>query len=85
MELNRATKAYGAYVNDEFVGALLAEIKGIGTALLSALKKEEHGKLIYLYTDNVCTYQFYEHRGFIRVGEKQVELNLKKKKVPLTC
>lgn len=40
---------------------------------------------IYLYTDNACTYQFYEHRGFIRVGEQQVELNLEKKKVPLIC
>lgn len=151
MELNRATKAYGAYVNDEFVGVLLAEIKGeakryysrwracyvsffnwlqnlvaekgvetydeanrvmyrafceknnpdgeiiflaadpnskikgIGTALLSALKKDEHGKLVYLYTDNACTYQFYEHRGFSKSGEQQVVLNLGKKEVPLTC
>lgn len=28
MELNRATHAYGAYVNGHFVGVLLAEIKG---------------------------------------------------------
>lgn len=27
MELNRATKVYGAYVDDIFVGVLLAEIK----------------------------------------------------------
>ena len=151
MELNRATKAYGAYVNDAFVGVLLAEIKGevkryysrwracyvgffdwlqhlvagdgvetydkvnqkmlrvlcenstpdgeliflaadpgskirgIGTALLSELEKDENGKLVYLYTDNACTYQFYEHRGFVRAGEQHVELNLGKKKVPLTC
>ena len=28
MELNRATKAYGAYVNNCFVGVLLADMKG---------------------------------------------------------
>ena len=27
MELNRATKVYGAYADDIFVGVLLAEIK----------------------------------------------------------
>lgn len=62
-----------------------SKVRGIGTALLSALEKDEQGKLVYLYTDNACTYQFYEHRGFIRVGEQQVELNLEKKKVPLIC
>ena len=151
MELSHATRAYGAYVDDRFVGVLLAEIKdepkkyhsvwrtayirffdwlqhlvagdgvetydkanqemfrafcekntpdgeiiflaanpdskikGVGTALLSALEKDEQGKLIYLYTDNACTYQFYEHRGFSRVGEQEVVLNLEKREVPLTC
>ena len=151
LELNCATRAYGAYVDGQFAGILLANMKnepkkyrsvwrtvyircidwlqhlaagdgvdtydkanqemlqdfckkntpdgeivflaadpnskvrGIGTALLSALEKDEAGKLIYLYTDDACTYQFYEHRGFIREGEKLVELNLEKKKVPLTC
>ncbi len=150
-ELNRATKAYGAYVDDNFVGVLLAEIKnepkcyhslfkaiymkifdwfqhlvagkgveeydeankdmynsfcqknnpdgeinflaadpdckikGIGTALLSAFEKDERGKIVYLYTDSACTYQFYEHRGFERSGERQVVLDLDKKQVPLTC
>lgn len=151
MELSRATKAYGAYVEDQFVGILLADmkdepkkyhsiwrkayvgfldwlqhlvagdgveaydkanremlhafcekstpdgeivflaadpnskIKGIGTALLSALEKDEQGKLVYLYTDNACTYQFYEHRGFAREGEQQVMLKLEKKEMSLTC
>lgn len=151
MELNRATKAYGAYVNDEFVGVLLADmngetkkyynvwravyvrffdwlqkivagkgvgvydkanwemyrafcenhtpngeiiflaanpnskVKGVGTALLSAFEAEENGKLVYLYTDNACTYQFYEHRGFTRSEERQTILDLGKKQVPLTC
>ena len=151
MELNRATKVYGAYVDERFVGVLLAEmknepkcyhslsqaiyvkifdwlqhlvagkgvgeydeanqdmynafckknnpdgeiiflaadpdckIKGVGTALLSAFEKDEKGKLVYLYTDHACTYQFYEHRGFERSEERQVVLDLDKKKVHLTC
>lgn len=151
MELNRATKAYGAYINDEFVGALLADmkhesklyhciwrsvfvkffdflqhiaagkgvekydianremfssfcknsqpdgeiiflaadpecaVKGIGTALLSAFEEEEKGKLIDLYTDSACTYQFYEHRGFDKSEERDVVIDLPNKKVPLKC
>ena len=61
------------------------KIKGVGTALLSAFEKDESGKLIYLYADNACTYQFYEHRGFERSEERQVVLDLDKRQVPLTC
>ena len=61
------------------------KIKGVGTALLSAFEKDESGKLIYLYTDNACTYQFYEHRGFERSEERQVVLDLDKRQVGLTC
>ena len=151
LELNRATKAYGAYVEDKFAGILLADMKdepkryrslrrtayirffdwlqhfaagkgvetydnvnqemyrafcethtpdgeivflaadpnskvrGIGTALLAALERDEPGKLVHLYTDDACTYQFYEHRGFVRAAEKQIVLELEKKKVPLSC
>lgn len=151
MELNRATKAYGAYVNDCFVGVLLADmrgekkryhslgrrlfvkifevlqnliagegvgaydkanremfasfckkqkpdgeivflaadpeckVKGVGTALLNAFEAEEAGKLVYLYTDSACTYQFYEHRGFVRSEARDIEIELKKKMVPLQC
>lgn len=151
MELNRATKCYGAYADNAFVGVLLADmkgevkqyhriwrtvfvkifdvlqhivagkgvdgydeanremftsfcrtnnpdgeivflaadpnckIKGIGTALLSAFEAEERGKLIYLYTDDACTYQFYEHRGFLRSEEQEVLLDLGNKKVQLKC
>ena len=151
MELNRATKVYGAYADDKFVGVLLADvkgeeklyrsfwrtlfvrifdslqhiaagegvgaydkanremfssfcqtntpdgeivflaadphckIKGVGTALLSAFEANEKGKLIYLYTDNACTYQFYEHRGFTRSQERDIVIDLKNKCVPLKC
>lgn len=61
------------------------KVKGIGTALLNALKQKEKGKLLYLYTDDACTYQFYEHRGFERVEEKEIVLEMPKGKVPLKC
>lgn len=62
-----------------------AQGKGIGTRLLKELEKREKGKLIYLYTDNNCTYQFYEHKGFERSEEQQIEMELGEKNVPLTC
>ena len=62
-----------------------SKARGIGTVLPSALEKGEQGKLVYLYTDNACTYQFYEHRGFVGAGEQQVILNLGKRNVPPTC
>lgn len=60
-------------------------IKGVGTKLLAELEKRERNKKVYLYTDNACTYQFYEHRGFERVGERNITLELGQKSVPLIC
>ena len=151
LEINRATQILAAYIDGEFVGVLLAEIKGeekkqqnflqkiyiklvdviqksffkggaglyedttkeqlahylksntpdgeiiflaadpdckirgIGTALLNALEEKERGKTLYLHTDDACTYQFYERRGFKRVEEKEVVLEMPKGKVPLKC
>ena len=59
--------------------------KGIGSILLAELERREKGKKLYLYTDNACTYQFYEHRGFECVGKKQIVLKLGYKRVPLQC
>ncbi len=61
------------------------KIKGIGTALLSELERREKGKTVYLYTDNACTYQFYEHRGFERSVEKDIIIDMGTKRVPLKC
>ncbi len=60
------------------------KVKGIGTMLLQELESREKGKEIYLFTDDQCTYQFYEHRGFDKVGEENIKLDLDKK-VPLRC
>ena len=61
------------------------KIKCIGTALLTALENVEKGKIVYLHTDDACTYQFYEHRGFSRVQETDIVLEMPKGKVPLKC
>ena len=61
------------------------KVKGIGTLLLNELEKREKGKEVFLFTDDQCTYQFYEHRGFDKIGEKDIVLDLNKKKVPLKC
>ena len=62
-----------------------AKVRGIGSRLLEELERRIHGKEIYLYTDDACTYQFYEHRGFQKSGEKEVLMDLTSKKVPLKC
>lgn len=62
-----------------------AHIKGIGSALLSELEKKNPGKTLYLHTDDACTYQFYERRGFERVETKDIVLEMPKGNVPLKC
>lgn len=37
---------------------------GVGSLLLAELARRAPGKEVYLYTDDACTYQFYEKRGF---------------------
>lgn len=59
--------------------------KGIGSLLLQEFERRETGKKIYLYTDNACTYQFYEHKGFDRVGEKDIVLHIGSRRVNLKC
>lgn len=61
------------------------KVRGIGTMLLNELANREKRKELYLYTDNACTYQFYEHRGFDKVGEKDIVLDFGENKVPMTC
>lgn len=58
---------------------------GIGTLLLNELARRNEGKLVYLYTDSNCTYQFYEHKGFERCEEQAIEIELQGKTTPLTC
>lgn len=58
--------------------------KGVGTMLLNELEQREKGKEIYLFTDDQCTYQFYEHRGFERLSEKDIILELDEK-IKLKC
>ena len=62
-----------------------AKIKGVGSALLHTLEERIPGKVLYLHTDDACTYQFYEHRGFQRVEEQDIVLEMPKGNVPLKC
>ena len=59
--------------------------KGVGTLLLRELERREPGKTIFLYTDDNCTWQFYERRGFDRAGEKDIIMELNGKQLPLKC
>ena len=52
------------------------KVDGVGTMLLEELEKREKGKTVYLFTDSLCTYQFYEHRGFVREGQKDIFLDM---------
>lgn len=62
-----------------------AQVPGVGTALLRALEKAEAGKTFFLQTDNACTWQFYEHRGFVRAEEAAIVLEMPKGRIPLDC
>ena len=59
--------------------------KGVGSLLLAELERREPGKEIFLYTDSNCTYQFYEHRGFERIAQQEVTIELPDGKVALSC
>lgn len=64
---------------------LKAGVKGVGTFLLEELTRRERGKKVYLYTDDGCTYEFYDRRGFDRAEERTVDLVYGSKKVRLRC
>lgn len=59
--------------------------QGVGTLLLQELERREPGKFIYLFTDSGSTYQFYEHRGFVTVACKEITLDIKGQRRPLSC
>lgn len=59
--------------------------KGIGTLLLNTVENMVRGKNIRLMTDDGCTYQFYEHRGFKRVMEKEIILRMPRGDIPIKC
>ncbi len=64
---------------------LKAGVKGVGTFLLEELARRERGKKVYLYTDDGCTYEFYDRSGFDRAEERTVDLVYGSKKVRLRC
>lgn len=63
----------------------LCQGQGAGSFLLNALARRHPGRTVYLYTDDACTYAFYERRGFVRAGETRITMQLGRKTVPLRC
>lgn len=59
--------------------------KGIGTQLLDELKRRESGKRIYLYTDDGCTYQFYDRKGFEKRGDEMISMDFGSGPFDLNC
>lgn len=62
-----------------------AAVRGVGTALLHTLEQALPGRTFFLQTDNACTWQFYEHRGFSRAEEEKIVLEMPKGHIPLDC
>lgn len=79
----------GTVEPDGEIGFLAADpvhpVKGVGTALLSAFEKDHPGRTVYVFTDDTCTYQFYEHRGFALAGERVITETDGKVEFPLRC
>lgn len=59
--------------------------KGVGSTLLTSIQRDFKGKLAYLFTDDECAYQFYERRGFARVGVRDVPLEAPNGTKDLKC
>ncbi len=59
--------------------------KGIGSRLLDELARREKGKLIYLFTNTGCSYEFYDKRGFERPYTRQIDILMRGKKIPHEC
>ncbi len=62
-----------------------SKVRGIGTFLVEELRKRKKQKRIYLYTDDFCSYQFYEHRGFEKCGEKELNIKISGEMVNMKC
>lgn len=90
IELTSATnESYNRLISgkeNEFQGCLElfvvseeARGKKIGKKLFNAFISyliETKAKRIYVYTDTMSNYGFYEHTGFVRLGEELTEFNL---------
>lgn len=59
--------------------------QGLGTKLLDHLAAAHSGDHVFVYSDSDCNYQFYLHRGFQQAGSRQIVMDSKKSKLPLTC
>ena len=58
--------------------------RGVGSFLLRALEERYPDRELYLFTDESCSYLFYDRRGFERFSERDIVLHLKED-IPLKC
>ena len=52
---------------------------GVGKHLMNSLlnyMKTQNANSIYVYTDTICNYGFYESQGFIRLDERTLEIQI---------
>lgn len=59
--------------------------KGLGTKLMDEMARRLAGKFVFLYTDDGCTYQFYEHRGFTKAAQQTLNYTFKGEPEILEC
>lgn len=79
----RLLASVGRQLGDELtLFAVDASARGLGVG--SALFRDYMAHLrahdrtaFYLYTDSLCTYQFYEHKGMVRAAEQDMALRVK--------
>ncbi len=89
----RQTKYCGGLAPGDKLGRTCRQIGNLKGREQRELADDHPIKAIYTrrmntitqYTDDACTYQFYEHRGFQRVEEQDIVLEMPKGNVPLKC
>lgn len=50
--------------------------KGIGTKIINEFKRQYSNMKVFLFTDDQCSFEFYEHRNFRKVYEGDTVLHL---------
>ena len=69
--------------NDQQHDQIPSSLTGLTQA--EAAERAAAGKLVFLYTDSGCTFQFYEHRGFSREETSKVPIHHGKRSFNLDC
>lgn len=98
-KISQYSEVYKAYNNliygmkNDFDGVLTLfavreDLRGLGVGKEMLLQLNDYYLVhntnrIYLYTDDICNYGFYEHMGFCRLKEKQITILKENKEIRL--